>query len=319
MHRRPLDEFDLTHTGPPNERRNYRERKIYTMTANQTLTGRLTYSNTEKNVTIDGRLIHFHQAGTEHERTVVFLHGGGLGASGWFNFHRNIEPFSEKFHVLLVDMPNYGTSDSVVIQDKDVPRFDADVLSKLLDHLGISRASIVGNSKGGMDAIAFSVHHNDKLDALVLMGSHTGPSIFDPMPATGTTLLFDLFQHPTREKMAQMLRLFFFDQANVDDAFIDLRWDSAMDADKRGHRRAILDSRPVHVNYTARLPEVPNPVLVLHGAHDRFAALDSSTSLMRHYPNSELHVFRNCGHWVQYELADEFNQLTMQWLHSHTV
>lgn len=282
-----------------------------------TQSGLLTYENTESYIDIDGLRIHYHEAGTTNGRVVVFLHGGGLGASGWFNFHRNIEPFSEEFHVILIDMPNYGGSDSIVLTDVDVAQFDAQILSRFLQEKRIEKASLVGNSKGGMDAIAFSVHHPEQLEALVLMGSHAGASIFDPMPATGTVLLFDIFRHPTREKMEQVMRLFFFDESIADDDFVDIRWKDASEADARGQRAAIVESQPLHVDYTSQLGAVPHPVLVLYGAHDRFSSFDSSASLMRNYPNSELHVFRNCGHWVQYELADDFNKITTRWLVDH--
>ena len=48
-----------------------------------TQTGRLTYENTEKYIEVKGVNIHYHEAGEEHEDTIVFLHGGGYGASGW--------------------------------------------------------------------------------------------------------------------------------------------------------------------------------------------------------------------------------------------
>ena len=51
----------------------------------------------------------------------------------------------------------------------------------------------MGNSKGGADAIHFSVHYNNQLDLLVLMGARSGPSLFDPLPHEGTRLLGEPF------------------------------------------------------------------------------------------------------------------------------
>jgi pimeloyl-ACP methyl ester carboxylesterase len=281
-----------------------------------TQSGRLTYENTEQYIEVNGIKIHYHEAGTEHEHTVVFLHGGGLGTSGWFNFYLNIEPFSVRFRTILIDMPNFGRSDSIVLNDCDAQKFDADILSEFLRLKGIDRASLVGNSKGGGDAIAFSVHHADQLHLNVLMGAATGPSLFDVMPPQGTALLIDIYKEPTREKVDKLLHLFVYDDSFVDDDWVDLRWNGILDAERRGFRQAFLDSTSTYVNYTGQLSGVATPTLIVLGAYDRFAALDSSISLMRHYQDSELHVFRNCGHWVQFEMHEEFNSLLIRWMES---
>lgn len=280
-----------------------------------TQTGRLTYDNTEQYIEVNGLNIHYHEAGAEHEHTVVFMHGGGLGSSGWFNFFLNIEPFSEHFRTILIDMPNFGRSDAVVLEDRFTADFDADILSEFLRLKGIERASLMGNSKGGIDAIAFSLNHTEQLELNVLMGAATGPSLFDVMPPHGTSVLLDIFRNPAREKVAEMMHLFMFDDKFIDEGYIDLRWAGVQEADRRGHREAILKSTGPRINYTTELHKVPNPTLVIYGAHDRFAALDSSVSLMRHYPNSQLHIFRNCGHWAQLERFEEFNELVINWMH----
>lgn len=276
-----------------------------------TRSGRLTYENTEQYIKVNGINIHYHEAGVEHPDTIVFLHGGGLGASGWFNFYLNVEPFSEHFRTILIDMPNYGKSDSVV---RDGAESDADLLSEFLKLKGIEKASLMGNSKGGADAIHFSVDHTDQLDLNILMGAATGPSIMDVMPPQGTALLLDIFREPTREKVEKMLHLFVYDDSVVTDEFVDFRWKGAQAAE--AHRQARLQGGRMMrgANLTSQLANVPNPTLVVFGAHDRFAAMDSSISLMRHYPNSELHIFRNCGHWVQWEMEDEFNELVINWM-----
>lgn len=281
-------------------------------TAGKTQSGRLTYENTEKYIEIDGINIHYHEAGEEHPDTIVFLHGGGLGASGWFNFYLNIEPFSEHFRTILIDMPNFGKSGVHIHTDVDATTLDCQILSEFLKAKGIAKATLMGNSKGGADAIQFSVTHNDQLDLLVLMGARSGPSLFDPLPHEGTHLLGDIIRNPTKEQVERVLHLFVYDDDIITQEFIDFRWRSTLASEE--HRKARLASKAGTTNWTGRLHEVLQPTLVVFGAHDRFAALDSSVSLMRHYPDSELHIFRNAGHWVQWEIADEFNGVVVEWM-----
>ena len=284
-----------------------------------TQTGRLTYENTEAYIDVKGVKIHYHEAGQEHPDTIVFLHGGGYGASGWFNFYLNIEPFSEHYRTILIDMPNFGRSAALSPKDRGGIGYDAAILSEFLKLKGIEKASLMGNSKGGADAIRFSVDHTDQLDLNILMGAATGPSIMDVMPPQGTALLGDILRDPTRDKVEKLLHLFVFDDSFVSEEWIDLRMKGMAQSDDLGHRTARLEptaGTPIgtNVNFTQMVGAVPNPTLVVFGAHDRFAAMDSSISLLRHYPNSELHIFRNCGHWVQFELSEEFNAEVINWM-----
>lgn len=286
-----------------------------------TQTGKLTYENTEKYIDVFGVNIHYHEAGEQHPDTIVFLHGGGYGASGWFNFYLNIEPFAEHFRTILIDMPNFGKSAALSPKDRGGKGYDSDILSEFLRLKGISKASLMGNSKGGADAIRFSVDHKDQLDLNILMGAATGPSLMDVMPPQGTALLGDILRDPTRDKVEKLLHLFVYDDSFVNEEWINLRMQGMAESDKRGHREARLEpvaGTPIggSGNLTHMLNTVPNPTLIIYGAHDRFAAMDSSISLLRHYSNSELHIFRNCGHWVQFELSEQFNELVINWMKS---
>src|SRR5687767_6385195 len=99
--------------------------------------------------------LHYNDAGSGP--VVVMLHGGGPGASGWSNFNRNITPFVDAGHrVLLIDCPGFGRSDPVVAE---VQRglFNARAVKGLMDRLDIARASLVGNSLGGASAMNFAL------------------------------------------------------------------------------------------------------------------------------------------------------------------
>jgi pimeloyl-ACP methyl ester carboxylesterase len=284
-----------------------------------TQTGTLTYENTEKTIDVKGLSIHYHEAGEQHPETIIFLHGGGYGASGWFNFYLNIEPFAEHFRTILIDMPNFGKSAALRPQDRGGIGYDSDILSEFIRLKGLGKVSLMGNSKGGSDAIRFSVDHTDQLDLNILMGAATGPSLMDVMPPQGTALLGDILRNPTREKVERVLHLFVYDDSFVNEQWVDLRMKGMAASDELGHRAARLEptaGTPIGGpnNLTHLLNTVPNPTLIVYGAHDRFAAMDSSISLLRHYPNAELHIFRNCGHWVQFEMATEFNELVIQWV-----
>jgi pimeloyl-ACP methyl ester carboxylesterase len=59
------------------------------------------------NVVEDGTelRVHYNDTGTGNE-ALVLLHGSGPGATGWANFHRNVDAFANAgYRVILVDCP----------------------------------------------------------------------------------------------------------------------------------------------------------------------------------------------------------------------
>src|SRR5262245_12641544 len=160
-------------------------------------TAALTEESTSKYAQVGDFRLHYNEAGTGP--AVVMVHGGGPGASGWSNFQRNIGPFAEKHRTILVDMPQFGKSDSVVVTE---PRsvHTARAICRLLDALGIERASLVGNSMGGAASLNFAIDYPERIDKLVVMGSAgAGLSVFTPWPTEGIRVLGEVFNNPTAE------------------------------------------------------------------------------------------------------------------------
>ena len=59
-----------------------------------------------------------------------------------------------------------------------------------------------------------------------------------------------------------------------------------------------------------QIKKIENEVLMVHGRDDLVIPYkETSLRLLELLPNSELHIFSNCGHWTQIEKKDEFAQL----------
>jgi len=57
----------------------------------------------------------------------------------------------------------------------------------------------------------------------------------------------------------------------------------------------------------------------MHGREDRIIPLEVAVRTHRHLANSQLHVFGQCGHWVQLEREDEFVAQLEMFLHATEV
>ena len=262
--------------------------------------------------------LHYHEAGVGNGPTVVLLHGGGPGASSWSNFGRNIAVLSRRFHVLAVDQPGYGHSDKLA-EHEQYNRYSAAALLALIDHLGLERVALVGNSLGGGTAVRFALDHTDRAGRLVLMGpGGLSMNLFSPDPTEGVKLLGRFTAEPTRENMERFLRIMVYDQKLITPELVDERFAIASQPDSLAAARAMGKSfagPDFELGMMWReVYKLRQPVLLLWGREDRVNPLDGALVALKTIPRVQLHVFGQCGHWVQVEKFEEFNNLTTHFL-----
>ena len=260
--------------------------------------------------------IHYNDAG--NGETVIMMHGSGPGASGWANFYRNVDAFVEAgYRVILPDSPGWNKSDPIVVDSGSRAEINAASIKGLMDVLGIDRAHLVGNSMGGVNCVAFALAYPERLAKMIIMGGGgVGPSLFVPMPLEGIKLLFGLYADPSAENLKKMLDVFVFDPTTITE-------------DLKARRLENMRAHPEHIenfvtsfranpkqfpDYSLRLSEISAPTLVTWGRDDRFVPLDSGLRLVWGLQDAEFHVFSKCGHWAQWEHAEKFNRLVIDFL-----
>ena len=260
--------------------------------------------------------LHYNDLG-EGAETVVMLHGSGPGASGWANFNRNIEPLvNAGFRVILMDCPGWSKSDTIVSEGSR-SNLNAQALKGLLDVLKLTRVHIIGNSMGAHSTVAFALEYPERIGKLILMGGGTGgPSAFVPQPTEGIKLIGALYRDPTIENLKKMMNVFVFDASGLTDELFQTRLDNIQS--RRDHLENFvksLEANPKQFpDFGPRLAEIKAQTLIVWGRNDRFVPMDAGLRLLSGIAGSELHIFRDCGHWAQWEHADAFNQLVLNFL-----
>jgi 4,5:9,10-diseco-3-hydroxy-5,9,17-trioxoandrosta-1(10),2-diene-4-oate hydrolase len=269
----------------------------------------------------EGLRLHYHEAGTEHEKTVVLLHGGGPGASAWSNFGRNLPVFAKSFRTIAVDQPGFGLSD----KPTEHPQYfthSADAVVGLMDALGIERAHFVGNSLGGSTAVRLALNHPRRAGRLVLMGpGGLSVNVFSPDQTEGIKRLgrFAAPPGPTREKLEAFLRAMVHDQSLITEELIEDRFAAASAPESMAAMKAMGASFTHPDSYEQRMlwreaHRLRQRVLLILGREDRVNPLDGAFLALKTIPRAQLHVFGHCRHWAHLENFDEFNRLTLDFL-----
>jgi 2-hydroxy-6-oxonona-2,4-dienedioate hydrolase len=260
--------------------------------------------------------LHYNDAGSGAE-AVVMLHGSGPGASGWANFNRNVEPFvTAGYRVVLMDCPGWSKSDAVVCKGSRSD-LNARALKGLMDAIGIDKAHLIGNSMGGHSAVAFALANPQRVGKLVLMGGGTGgASPFVPMPTEGIKLIQALYRTPTIENLKRMMNVFVYDTSELTEELFQTRLDNMLT--RRDHLENFVRSHEANPKQFPdvghRLGEIAATTLAIWGRDDRFVPLDVGLRLVAGLQDAELHVFSRCGHWAQWEHADKFNRMVLDFL-----
>jgi 2-hydroxy-6-oxonona-2,4-dienedioate hydrolase len=260
--------------------------------------------------------LHYNDCGSGAE-TVVMLHGSGPGASGWANFHRNVEPFvAAGYRVILMDCPGWSKSDAIVSTGSRSD-LNARALKGLMDAIGLEKAHIIGNSMGAHSTVAFALANPTRVGKLILMGGGTGGvSSFVPMPTEGIKLIGALYREPTIDNLKRMMNVFVYDTSSLTEELFQARLDNMLT--RRDHLENFVESAEANPKQFPdvghRLGEVTAQTLVIWGRDDRFVPLDAGLRLVAGLQNAELHVFSRCGHWAQWEHADKFNRMVLDFL-----
>ncbi|HEY0002042.1 MAG TPA: alpha/beta fold hydrolase [Actinoplanes sp.] len=245
---------------------------------------------------------------------VVFIHGSGPGVTAYANWRLVLPVLADRFRVLAPDMAGFGFSERPEKGDYGVDLWTEQLVG-FLDALDIRRASVVGNSFGGAIALRLAARYPDRVDKLVLMGSMG----IDFEITEGLDRVWGY--EPSFANMRRVLDVFAHDRGLVPDELAEVRYRASMQPGFQESYAAMFPAprqRWVDAMRTAddEIRALPHRTLIVHGREDQVIPVDNSLRLMRLVRNGDLHVFANCGHWVQIERSADFTQLVAGFLAS---
>lgn len=253
---------------------------------------------------------NYHDIGSGEP--VLLLHGSGPGVSAWANWRLSIQGLKDDFRLLAPDLAGFGFTETPA----DIVYSREGWLEQLvafLDAVDVQKVNVIGNSFGGSMALALAIHHPQRVNKLILMGSVGVP--FELTPGLDAVWGYE----PSHENMRAIMRIFAYDQQLVGDDLVRMRYEASK---RPGVQEAYAAMFPAPrqrwveamAHDEAQIRGIAHPTLLVHGRDDKVIPLATSLTLQRWIDDSQLHIFGRCGHWTQIEHAAAFGQLVTNFL-----
>ena len=232
---------------------------------------------------------------------IVFLHGGGLTAHTWDLVCLALH---DECRCLAPDQRGHGDSGWSPTLDY-APDAHVRDLDALIAHLRLGSPVLVGQSMGGMNALAYAARPRARLAGLVLVD--VGPDIrwdgaqriVDFVQAPGELDSLDAFVErasafsPSRDPRL-LRRSLLHNLRELPDGRLTWKYDRrAMTPDRLASMRMRVEDMRAHV------AEVRCPALVVRGADSDVLAPDDAERLAAALPAARVATIPDAGHTVQ--------------------
>lgn len=228
---------------------------------------------------------------------LILLHGIPAWSLLWGDV---VAMLADDCRVIALDLLGYGHSDVRDCFDRSVRR-QARMVTRLMDALGLSDATVVGHDIGGAVAQVLAVDHADRVARLGLVDSvayGSWPSA--SMAALGDPTILDRPEEIT-DILRRDLQKGHGPSADTE-AFAE---DMMAPYDTPDARLSLVrDACALNTNHTmelaGRLGEVDVPALVLWAEDDPWQPLDDAHRLADDLPDATLHTVPDAAHWLPY-------------------
>lgn len=252
-------------------------------------------------VQVAGVRLHLRDTGPRDAPAVILLHGFGASLHTWDAWARSLDA---TYRVIRFDLPGFGLTGADPTGDYSDAR-SLTVLLALMDHLGVARATLVGNSMGGRIAWQFAATYPQRVAKLVLIAPDGFASpgqaygVAPTVPLMMKVLPYVLPAPLLRATLAPA----YADRTVLTEALFNRYRDMML---APGVRRAILARMPqtVLVPPEPLLRRIQVPTLLLWGTKDAMVPFSNAADYQRVLPNARLAALDGVGHLPQEEVPD---------------
>jgi 2-hydroxy-6-oxonona-2,4-dienedioate hydrolase len=260
-----------------------------------------------------GYRTRFLRSGDATMPPLVLLHGTGGHAEA---YARNLAAHGEHFDTWSIDLIGHGWSDKPA-HPYEIRHY-VDHLLRFMDAQGWERAHVSGESMGGWVASRLAADHPDRVSRLVLNtagGSRSDAAVMARIKSLSTQAA----ENPTWESIQARIEWLMADKRHATDDLILCRqaiYSQPGYAEAMRHTLVLQepDVRERNLVRPEDYARIEAPTLVLWTSHDPTADVTEGRRIADMIPDAKFVVMQDCGHWPQWEDAETFNRIHLDFL-----
>jgi len=245
-------------------------------------------------VWVEGMRVHYRDEGPRDAPVLLALHGTFSSLHTWDGW---VDALADDYRVVRPDLPGHGLTGPHPEARYGMADY-VDFTGAFLDELGIERAAVAGNSRGGEVAWRFALDHPERVTALVLLDSMGFPMELDgPKGLLDLPVLPRLLSRLTpRSLIRRSVRDVYGDPSRVPPELVDRYHDLVRRAGNRDAHLELVrrDANPDHRH--GELDRLTVPTLVLWGEEDGWIPPWFAAKFGDAIPDAEVLRYDGLGH-----------------------
>ena len=272
-------------------------------------------------ISINGAKHYYSITGTGD--TLIILHGGP-GLSHKYMMPQIDDLLSSEFTLLFYDQRGSGWSEG----EKDSTKLNIDNfvqdLEQIRIHFGISKVNLLGHSFGGLLAMYYGIAYPSNLGSLILVDTDAASyklrtpyqiKMIDSrlserqeeyLDSIEQTYSFKNYDPDTYEEYYKTFLTTYF--ANpIDTAKLILGFD-AKSVPKINSTNRIVRANLGEYDIHSKLSNLNCRTLIMQGTESVFS-VEGAQAINQQIPNSDIQLFKNCGHFEYIESPMKFKSL----------
>ncbi len=254
-----------------------------------------------EDVEVAGLRLRVRDTGPRDRPALLMIHGFGSSLQAWDAWAAALDG---DYRVIRFDLPGFGLTGADPTNDYS-DRRTIEVMTALLDRLGLGRATVIGNSLGGRIAWMFAAARPERIERVVLIspdGFASRGFAYGVRPTVPPLLRLLPYVAP-RFLLRQSVAPSYADPARFTEATLTRYHDMLL---APGVRRAIL-ARTEQVLLADPAPvlrTIQAPVLLLWGEQDAMIPVANAQDYLKLLPRATMTSLPGLGH-IPFEEAPE--------------
>jgi pimeloyl-ACP methyl ester carboxylesterase len=265
---------------------------------------------------VDGIRIHYQEQFIDRDsEVIILLHGFCSSTYTWKDCFNSL--VEAGYRVIAPDLKGFGFSEKPIDKQYSIIH-QVNMIVRLMDSLGIKKASFVGNSYGGAISMACALRHPERVKNLVLLApAHNNDAINRRLlkssqwfvKSTGADLVAPLFLGSPNVLRFYMSKMFYNKSLLTEE-----RYDAYLRPLKtaNGQMAALTTIRQWQLEWIeAEMKKISVPTLIIWGEEDWALPVEWGADIHFSITKSEFIVIPECGHLPQEELPEDTCKLIL--------